>query len=555
MLTAEGNLSWTSDLSAILHQVSCNSTFLGCMEECGTTVTGYDHFCTAEPSSTMTSSSTLFCRPCDFTGCDLNVSLVLRGLESIEGAFLSKIPRFRDCNSTIFGQILDCSSVENMTSDDLAVSCTHRSRTGSVVKGRQLDWSFLFVAVFIVAGGLGNILVCLAVGLDRRLHNVTNYFLLSLAVADLLVSLFVMPLGAIPGFLGYWPFGVVWCNVYVTCDVLACSASIMHMCFISLGRYLGIRNPLKTRHISTKRLVGIKIALVWLLAMLVSSSITVLGLINPSNIMPGPGICVINNRAFFVFGSLVAFYIPMIVMVATYVLTVQLLRKKARFVAEHPESDQFRRLGGRYASTRNPVPSRSSANSSRQFWRTSGGSSGADKFLPGRTKRRSLAANAVATEQKASKVLGLVFFTFVLCWTPFFVLNIIFAACPHCSVPNHVVVTCLWLGYVSSTINPVIYTVFNKTFRAAFIRLLKCQCSRSGRLARYRSVTEASRGTLNVCAPGTLPLAISLQGTPLLTPTANTTANSEAGGSYVTMIHRNPGSLYRDTFLIHDQNC
>lgn len=66
----------------------------------------------------------------------------------------------------------------------------------------QYDWSFLFVAVFILAGGLGNILVCLAVLLDRRLQNVTNYFLLSLAIADLLVSLFVMPLGAIPGFLG-----------------------------------------------------------------------------------------------------------------------------------------------------------------------------------------------------------------------------------------------------------------------------------------------------------------------------------------------------------------
>jgi len=78
-------------------------------------------------------------------------------------------------------------------------------------------------------------------------------------------------------FSGYWPFSVAWCNVYVTCDVLACSASIMHMCFISLGRYLGIRNPLRTRHTSTKRAVGFKIAAVWLLAMLVSSSITVLG--------------------------------------------------------------------------------------------------------------------------------------------------------------------------------------------------------------------------------------------------------------------------------------
>jgi hypothetical protein len=69
-------------------------------------------------------------------------------------------------------------------------------------QNHQHDWSFLFVLVFIVAGGVGNILVCLAVCLDRRLQNVTNYFLLSLAIADLLVSLFVMPLGAIPGFLG-----------------------------------------------------------------------------------------------------------------------------------------------------------------------------------------------------------------------------------------------------------------------------------------------------------------------------------------------------------------
>lgn len=66
----------------------------------------------------------------------------------------------------------------------------------------QYEWSFLFVIFFIVAGGLGNILVCLAICLDKKLQNVTNYFLLSLAFADLLVSLFVMPLGAIPGFLG-----------------------------------------------------------------------------------------------------------------------------------------------------------------------------------------------------------------------------------------------------------------------------------------------------------------------------------------------------------------
>ena len=104
MLTTKSNLTCTSDLSAILHQVSCNSTFLGCTEECGATLNGYDHLCTVEPSSTMT-STTLFCRPCDFSSCDFNVSLVLSGLESIEGAFLSKISRFRECNSTLSGQV------------------------------------------------------------------------------------------------------------------------------------------------------------------------------------------------------------------------------------------------------------------------------------------------------------------------------------------------------------------------------------------------------------------------------------------------------------------
>ncbi|KAF7269019.1 hypothetical protein GWI33_017940 [Rhynchophorus ferrugineus] len=349
----------------------------------------------------------------------------------------------------------------------------------------------------------------------------------------------------------------------------------MHMCFISLGRYLGIRNPLKTRHSTTTRTVILRIGLAWLLSMIVSSSITVLGIINHENIMPDPKKCVINNRAFFVFGSLIAFYIPMTVMMISYALTVQLLRKKARFAAEHPENDQIRRLGGRFANKqeRTPTPSdnplwrtvgsgdRSSnirlANSHSQMSFANGGNGNVTsarrdqgtqtpeniarearncrlkslklqlnhttsnltnfRLLAGKVKRKTFASNSVATEQKASKVLGLVFFTFVLCWSPFFVLNIIFAACPDCDVPQHVVVTCLWLGYVSSTINPIIYTIFNKTFRTAFIRLLLCRCQRLSRPVRYRSVTE-TRGATSLCTPSALPLAISLTGTPLITP-------------------------------------
>lgn len=103
-------------------------------------------------------------------------------------------------NSTLVNSSNALSSALSFANDN---STNFTSFEGDlVVPIKGFDWSFLFVLFFIFAGGLGNILVCLAVALDRRLQNVTNYFLFSLAIADLLVSLFVMPLGAIPAFLG-----------------------------------------------------------------------------------------------------------------------------------------------------------------------------------------------------------------------------------------------------------------------------------------------------------------------------------------------------------------
>lgn len=104
-------------------------------------------------------------------------------------------------NRTLYIDVLNDTPVLGVV-ESFQCSYDFRNVTEKVVDKVGYDWSFLFVIVFIIAGGVGNILVCLAVCLDKRLQNVTNYFLLSLAIADLLVSLFVMPMGAIPGFLG-----------------------------------------------------------------------------------------------------------------------------------------------------------------------------------------------------------------------------------------------------------------------------------------------------------------------------------------------------------------
>lgn len=83
----------------------------------------------------------------------------------------------------------------------------------------------------------------------------------------------------------------------------------------------------------------------------------------------------------------------------------------------------------------------------------------------------------IRLEQKATKVLGVVFFTFVILWAPFFVLNLVPAVCPDCErrIDRKIFDLVTWLGYASSMVNPIFYTIFNKVFRQAFKKVLLCR--------------------------------------------------------------------------------
>ena len=83
---------------------------------------------------------------------------------------------------------------------------------------------------------------------------------------------------------------------------------------------------------------------------------------------------------------------------------------------------------------------------------------------------------STVSEDKATMVLGVVFSTFVICWAPFFIVNLVVALCGQmCSLPSFIVEMSLWLGYTSSTINPLIYTAFNNNFRRSFGNILLCK--------------------------------------------------------------------------------
>lgn len=66
----------------------------------------------------------------------------------------------------------------------------------------SLNWPVVFLLIFSIIGIIGNLLVCLAICFYKKLQNVTNHYLVSLAIADLLVSLIVIPFSIIQSLLG-----------------------------------------------------------------------------------------------------------------------------------------------------------------------------------------------------------------------------------------------------------------------------------------------------------------------------------------------------------------
>ncbi|XP_035869831.1 5-hydroxytryptamine receptor 4 isoform X1 [Phyllostomus discolor] len=129
-----------------------------------------------------------------------------------------------------------------------------------------------FLSAVILMAILGNLLVMVAVCRDRQLRKIkTNYFIVSLAFADLLVSVLVMPFGAIELVQDIWIYGEMFCLVRTSLDVLLTTASIFHLCCISLDRYYAICcQPLVYRNKMTPLRIALMLGGCWLIPMFIS---------------------------------------------------------------------------------------------------------------------------------------------------------------------------------------------------------------------------------------------------------------------------------------------
>ena len=78
-----------------------------------------------------------------------------------------------------------------------ACSSSPSSRATEAAELVEKNWAALLIVAVVAVTVTGNILVILAVSLERKLHNATNYFLMSLAVADMLLGVLVMPVSMV----------------------------------------------------------------------------------------------------------------------------------------------------------------------------------------------------------------------------------------------------------------------------------------------------------------------------------------------------------------------
>ncbi|XP_049534648.1 octopamine receptor beta-3R-like isoform X2 [Anopheles darlingi] len=181
----------------------------------------------------------------------------------------------------------------------------------------------LIFGSIIIGAVLGNALVIISVHKNRKLRVITNYFVVSLAMADMLVALCAMTFNASVEISGRWLFGPFMCNVWNSLDVYFSTASILHLCCISVDRYFAIVRPLEYPLYMTQRTVFMMLANVWVLPALISFTPIFLGWYTTAEHLAtlalNPDLCIfVVNKTYAIISSSISFWIPGIVMVTMY---------------------------------------------------------------------------------------------------------------------------------------------------------------------------------------------------------------------------------------------
>lgn len=196
------------------------------------------------------------------------------------------------------------------------------------------EWEAICTAIvltlIIISTIVGNILVILSVFTYKPLRIVQNFFIVSLAVADLTVAILVLPLNVAYSILGQWVFGIYVCKMWLTCDIMCCTSSILNLCAIALDRYWAITDPINYAQKRTLERVLLMIGGVWVLSLVISSP-PLLGWNDWPDVFEPDTPCRLTSQpGFVIFSSSGSFYIPLVIMTVVYFEIYLATKKRLR---------------------------------------------------------------------------------------------------------------------------------------------------------------------------------------------------------------------------------
>ncbi|XP_074538518.1 alpha-2A adrenergic receptor [Halichoeres trimaculatus] len=402
---------------------------------------------------------------------------------------------------------------------------TNRTLPGAASYSLQVSLPLtVLVGIMILLTVFGNVLVVIAVFTSRALRAPQNLFLVSLASADILVATLVMPFSLANELMGYWYFGEVWCEIYLALDVLFCTASIAHLCAISLDRYWSITQAIQYNLKRTPRRIKCIIFIVWIIAAVISFPPLIT--MEKENSEEEP-VCKINTDKWYVISSCIgSFFLPCVIMVLVYVRIYQIAKKRTRAppgdrkrketpktvaiaVCARKENGEAEKLNGERdielreeggdggpeeekgeangvdlddsSSSDHKVNTpcsikKKSAREKAKLSQVKPGNTDAQKREP--STKGSRWKGRQNREKRFTFVLAVVIGVFVVCWFPFFFTYMLMTLCETCPVPDTLFKFFFWFGYCNSALNPIIYTIFNNDFRRSFKKIL---CRRDAR--------------------------------------------------------------------------
>ncbi|CAG5867035.1 unnamed protein product [Menidia menidia] len=269
---------------------------------------------------------------------------------------------------------------------------------------------YMFLGSLCVVTVCGNLLVIISIFYFRQLHTPTNYLILSLAVADLLVGILVFPSSMVFTVSSCLFHEDLFCKVRDSFDVTLCTSSILNLCFISIDRYYAVCQPLTYRAKINAQVTVVMILVSWGVSVLIGIGITLAGFSQGTC----EEMCSVDTIVANTMGPVFSFYFPAVIMLCIYFKIFLVAQQQA-------------------------------------------------KSIQTTNCHNSLGATVSKMERKATKTLAIVMGVFLLCLTPYFIC-VVFLPLSNNPPPVPVIEALNWLTLSNSMLNPLIYAFFYSWF-------------------------------------------------------------------------------------------